>query len=175
MNAVNILLATVLTMGVAHAQPVNDAARAALPAAIRQAGVLKVATALQWPPFDFQGPDGTPQGLDIDLVRALAARLGLSPEFTDVKFPAITPAVGNGRFDIGVDEIDDTPERRQTVQLVDYYVAGVQLLVRPGGGRRSTSGTSAAIPWPSPRAADRSPWRRRRRRRARRPTSRRSP
>ncbi len=133
MTALKTLLATALTVGIAHAQPVNDAARAALPDAIRTAGVLKVATALQWPPFDFQGADGTPQGLDIDLVHAIAARLGLTAAFTDVKFPAITPAVSNGRFDIGVDEIDDTPDRRKSVQIVDYYVAGVQLLVRQGG------------------------------------------
>lgn len=126
-----LLAARLLAPNPAPAQTpgIDPAARAALPEALRQSGVLAVATALQWPPFDFTGADNKPDGLDIRLVAALAAKLGLTPKFTDVTFTALVPGVSTGRFDIGVDEIADTPERRKVVQLVPYYRAGLGVLV----------------------------------------------
>jgi polar amino acid transport system substrate-binding protein len=126
------LLAAPLAPRPAHAADIVAEARAALPAGIRDAGVLKVATSLQWPPFDFKAENGQPDGLDIRLVTLLAGKLGLKPDFTDVKFPAIVPGVANGRFDIGVDQIGVTPERLKAVDFLNYYNSGYGLLVRAG-------------------------------------------
>ncbi len=115
-----------------HAQGVNQAARAALPDKLKQSGVLEVATSLQWPPFDYKTEDGQPDGIDIRLVKAVAARLGLTVNFTDVKFPVIVPGVSTGRFDAGVDQLANTAERRKVVQFADYYRGGMGLLVRQG-------------------------------------------
>jgi len=116
----------------AAAQDADQAARAALPEAIRSAGVLNVATSLQWPPFDYKAENGQPEGIDIRIVTAVAAKLGLKPLFTDVKFPTIVPGVSSGRFDIGVDELAETPERQKIVRFVRYYKGGLGLLVRQG-------------------------------------------
>lgn len=116
----------------AAAQTVVDAARAALPDATRASGVLRVATSLQWPPFAFASPGAGPDGIDIRLVKLLAAKLGLRAEFDDIKFPSIVPGVAAGRYDIGVDEIGHTAERAKVAGFVDYYVSGYGLLVRQG-------------------------------------------
>lgn len=121
------------------AQGTDAAARAALPDKNLQSGTLDVATSLQWPPFDFKTDDGKPDGLDIRLVTAIAERLGLKPAFTDVKFPAIVPGVQTGRFDIGVDELNATTERRKIVQFVPYYRGGLGLLVRQDSNGLSVS------------------------------------
>jgi polar amino acid transport system substrate-binding protein len=127
------LLALLFAPTLAAAQSaVDPAARDALPEKLRQSGTLEIATSLQWPPFDFSGEDGAPDGLDIRLVKALAGKLGLAANFTDVKFPAIVPGVSTGRFDIGVDEIADTAERRKAAQFVRYYKGGLGLLVQQG-------------------------------------------
>lgn len=125
------LIASLVSAG-AGAQAVDPAAHAALPDKNKQSGTLEVATSLQWPPFDFRSESGEPDGIDIRLVTALAQRLGLAPKFTDVKFPAIVPGVSTGRFDIGVDQLADTPEREKVVQFVDYYASALGLLVRAG-------------------------------------------
>ncbi len=117
--------------GTPRAQAV-DAARAALSEATRSSGVLKVATSLQWPPFAFSDDSGAPDGIDIRLVKLLAGKLGLRPEFEDVKFPAIVPGVASGRYDIGVDQIGDTAERAKAVAFLDYFNSGLGLLVRKG-------------------------------------------
>jgi polar amino acid transport system substrate-binding protein len=134
-----LTLAASLLSVASWAQGVDPAARAALPDKNLQSNTLEVATSLQWPPFDFKTDDGKPDGLDIRLVTALAARLGLKPNFTDVKFPAIVPGVQTGRFDIGVDELNATPERRKIVQFVPYYRGGLGLLVRQDGRGLSVS------------------------------------
>jgi polar amino acid transport system substrate-binding protein len=132
LNLIGLALIACLASLTCQAQGIDPAARAGLPEKIKQSGVLEVATSLQWPPFDFRSKSGQPDGLDIRLVTELAKRLGVTPKFTDVKFPAIVPGVANGRFDIGVDELDDTPERQKVVQFVDYYGSGLGLLVRKG-------------------------------------------
>ncbi len=114
------------------AAKVDQAARGQLPEATRSAGVLKVATSLQWPPFGFKDEQGKPAGLDLDLMTALAARLGLKASITDIKFDSIIPSVQNGRYDVGVNELGDIPERRSVVQFVDYYTGGIGVLVPKG-------------------------------------------
>jgi polar amino acid transport system substrate-binding protein len=118
--------------GAAPATSVDVAARAQLPAAVRQSGVLTVATSYQWPPFDYLTSDGRPTGIDIQLVTDIASTLGLTPRFTNLQFPSIVPSVSDGRFDIGVNELADIPARRQVVQFVDYYDSALSVLVRKG-------------------------------------------
>lgn len=117
---------------------VNQAARSFLPTALRKSGVLKIATSLQWPPFDYQSAANRPTGLDIELETDIAKKLGLHPQFTNVAFPAIVPGVVDGRFNIGADELSDNATRRTQVQFVDYYKAGLAVLVKKG-----TTGISA--------------------------------
>ena len=133
-----ILSACLISLTV-HAQVVDSAARAALPEKNKQSGTLEVATSLQWPPFDFKSEAGVPDGIDIRLVTSLAKRLGLTAKFTDVKFPAIVPGVANGRFDIGVDQLSQTPERQKVVQFVVYFGSALGLLVRHGETRLSVN------------------------------------
>ncbi|HEY0294797.1 MAG TPA: ABC transporter substrate-binding protein [Bordetella sp.] len=111
---------------------VVEAARAALPDGIRASGVLKVATSLAWAPFAYKTEAGETAGLDIDIVNALAARLGVKPEFADLKFPTIIPGVQSGRYDIGVDQFAITPDRRKAVDFVPYITGHSGLLVRQG-------------------------------------------
>jgi polar amino acid transport system substrate-binding protein len=120
------------TYAPSRAQATVDAARAALPEAIRSAGVLKTATSYQWPPFASKGENGEPDGIDIRLIKLLSAKLGLKPVFEDMKFPAIVPSVSNGRYDVGVNQMATTPERRKVVDFVPYINTGFGLLVRRG-------------------------------------------
>src|SRR6516225_4568970 len=77
----------------AAAVEVVTQARDALPDAIKSAGVLRLATALQWPPFAYANEKGDAEGIDIDLITLLSAKLGLKLELTNLKFPAIVPGV----------------------------------------------------------------------------------
>jgi polar amino acid transport system substrate-binding protein len=103
---------------------VDSAAAAKLPAAIKSAGVIKVATDASYPPNEFFGPDNkTLVGMDIDLGKAIGEVLGVKVEFSNLGFDAILPALGN-RFDMSMSSFTDNKEREQTVDMVDYFTAG---------------------------------------------------
>src|SRR4051794_26637188 len=127
--AVFLLLAPIAARAAAQ---VAEPARAALPESVRAAGVLKVATSLQWPPYAFTSEAGMPDGIDIRLVRLLAEKLGLRAEIEDVKFPAIVPGVSSGRYDAGLNQINITAERAKIVDFVPYSQDGMGLLIRKG-------------------------------------------
>ena len=128
---VGALAMALLPVG-ARAQGTTEAAKAALPAATRASGVLRVATSLQWPPFAFTDADGKPDGIDIRLVTMLAQRLGLRADIEDTKFPTIVPGVSSGRYDAGLNQINITAERAKVVDFVPYSKDGLGLLVRRG-------------------------------------------
>ena len=133
LRAVWLGLVCLAAIGTAQAaEPVVEAARAALPATVQSAGILRVATSLQWPPYAYTAESGKPDGIDVELMTLLAEKLGLRPDIQDVKFPAIVPGVSSGRFDAGVNQINITAERAKTVDFVPYSSDGMGLLVRKG-------------------------------------------
>lgn len=107
---------------------VSTMAREQLPDDIRSAGVLKMATSTTWPPFAFV-KGNQPAGIDVGLMKAVARRLGLEPELTNVKFSAIISGVQTGRFDISANGMADSKQRRKKVNFVDYFKATNSLLV----------------------------------------------
>ncbi|GGO54923.1 amino acid ABC transporter substrate-binding protein, PAAT family [Roseovarius pacificus] len=125
-------LGLMVAAGQGFAQDVVEEARAALPAEMRESGILKVATNFSWPPFAYKDESGKETGIDIELVKLLAAKLGLEPEFEDLKFPSIIPGVSNGRYDVGVNQFGITAERQQVAQFLPYFDTGFSLLVPEG-------------------------------------------
>lgn len=111
---------------------VDTAAAALVPASIKSSGKLTFGVTSQWPPFAVKNPDGSLGGIEVDLAKQIAAKLDLTASFTDIAFPSIVPGVVSGRFDIGAAELGDTPERRAQLSFVDYYAAGMSVLVKKG-------------------------------------------
>jgi polar amino acid transport system substrate-binding protein len=101
-----------------------------IPAEIKSAGVLKLSINATFPPMEFKDPaTNTFKGLDIELVDALAAKLGLKVERTDGLFAQLIPALTTGRTDFILSGITDTPERQQSMDFVNYMRAGAMFYV----------------------------------------------
>ncbi|MBV8193757.1 MAG: ABC transporter substrate-binding protein [Alphaproteobacteria bacterium] len=132
MLAIGLFVASSTAPAMAQSVAVSESARAALPAKVRDSGELKIATALQWAPFAYRSEKDEPIGIDIGLMKALAAKLGLKPVFDDLKFPAIVPGVSTGRYQVGVDQISMSPERLAAVDMVPYFDTGSSVLVPTG-------------------------------------------
>jgi polar amino acid transport system substrate-binding protein len=103
-----------------------------LPAKIREAGVVAVAANAAYPPFAFIDGSGESSGVEPDLMRAIAAKLGIRAVFTSLEFVTIMPSIQAGRFDIGLGGFFDTPARREVARFVDYMYAVDGLLAREG-------------------------------------------
>lgn len=102
--------------GVVLTQKLADA----LPAFIKDAGVLKIATDLT-PPISFHDDAGNLVGIDADIAAALGVILGIEVQMTDVGAgAAIVPSILSKRFDMSISGINDDVELEKQVDVIDY-------------------------------------------------------
>ena len=92
--------------------------------------VLKVATDATFMPFEYFA-DGKMTGFDIELVEAMAAKMGKKVEWTNIDFKGLIPGLQAKRFDMAVSAIYITEERRKVVDFsAPYYPGGLVILVK---------------------------------------------
>nr|WP_228814995.1 ABC transporter substrate-binding protein/permease [Nocardia otitidiscaviarum] len=94
-------------------------------------GKLSVGTLSDAPPSICVNSQGAFTGFDNELLRAVAAKLGLQIEFTGTEFAGLLAQVANGRFDVGSSNITTTDARRQLVGFTNGYDFGYFSLVVP--------------------------------------------
>lgn len=106
------------------------AARALLPASIRDAGVIKVGASTVYAPHSFF-KEGTTEftGYEIELFNDVAAILGVTPEYTEAPFQQLIAGVKSGRSDVSLGDLGDNDLRRQEVDFIDHTRLTFQLLI----------------------------------------------
>lgn len=94
-----------------------------LPAAIAQSGKIRIGTSPDFPPMEFKDPKNTAVtiGADIDLMNALAAKLGVKVEVVESPFDQLLNSVATGRVDVVMSGISDTLDRQKSATFVDYF------------------------------------------------------
>ena len=92
-------------------------------------------------PILFPNPTtGRPQGLDVDLARALGKRLDVAITFKGIEhFTHSLRDVKNRQVDIGMSVLRDLSEGRKVVDYIDYLRPGTVLLVPKGNPGRLRS------------------------------------
>ncbi|WP_223162909.1 transporter substrate-binding domain-containing protein [Roseivivax sediminis] len=104
-----------------------------VPEKIAERGILVGGADNAYAPWEFlAGDDGqSPQGIDIDVGRAIAKTLGLEYESRTAAFPSILPALGS-KYDIGLNAFSITNERMKVVNFVSYSDTQGLWVVRAG-------------------------------------------
>jgi polar amino acid transport system substrate-binding protein len=105
---------------------VDEASVALLPDDIKDAGKLVIGTDPNYAPNEYKDPDGKPIGWEIDLIDAMAAKLGLETEYKSSQFDNIIPSIVGNKLDFGLSSFTDTVEREEKVDFINYYTAGIQ-------------------------------------------------
>ncbi len=91
-------------------------------------GVLTMATNAAFPPYEYiEGSEIV--GIDADIAKAIADKLGLKLEIVDMEFDSIIEAVKSGKADIGLAGMTVTDERKEDVDFTDSYATGVQVII----------------------------------------------
>jgi len=88
---------------------------------ITEAGDLRVATVGDYPPFNFVNDAGELAGFDVDVARALCARMGVTCELVRHPWAELIPGLRAGRFDAVAASMSITAERRQLVSFTNRY------------------------------------------------------
>ncbi|MFC0096903.1 ABC transporter substrate-binding protein [Micromonospora marina] len=126
-GAAALLAATALT-----ACGGDDTAAADNPYGLLQPGVIRAGTLTDAPPNVFL-KDGKFTGFDNELLRAVAAKLGLKVEFVGTDFSGLLAQVNSGKFDVGSSSITITEARKKTVDFGNGYDFGYFGLDVPAG------------------------------------------
>jgi polar amino acid transport system substrate-binding protein len=104
----------------------KDATAAGMvPDAIAKSGKLVIGTDAAYPPNEYKDESGNPIGWGIEISSAIAAKLGLKPNYQISKFDNIIPSITGGKVDIGESSFTDNVEREKQVDFVNYYTAGI--------------------------------------------------
>ena len=97
---------------------------------IKSKGVLVVGTKADYRPFGFIDPSGKIVGFEPDLAADVAKRLGVKLELVPVVSSNRIQFLQQGKIDLMIATLSDTPERRKIIDIVDpnYYGAGLNVL-----------------------------------------------
>lgn len=91
-------------------------------------GVLTMATNAYFPPYEFyEGSEIV--GIDAEIAKAVAEKLGLKLVIEDMEFGSIIIAVTQGRADMGLAGMTVSEERLESVNFSDSYATGVQVVI----------------------------------------------
>lgn len=118
------LLASVIAAGLTGLGP-------SAPPVAAQDEPLVFCSDLAFPPMEFL-EGSKPVGADIDIGTEVGKRIGREVEFTNVGFDGIIAALQSDVCDAIISGMNNTPERAEQVDFVNYLNVGQSLVVRTG-------------------------------------------
>jgi len=102
---------------------------------VQTAGVLRVATSADYPPFAYQNRDYMIDGFDPALIREIGNKLGVQVQITDYAFEGLGGALQTGQADVAIAAISTTVARGEYVDFSNvYYVGKDGVLARADSG-----------------------------------------
>lgn len=103
-----------------------------LPAAVKEAGVLRFGVKCDSPPFGATGTDGKPVGIEIEMANAIAA-YGFGEdghaELTCVSSDARIPMLDSKRIDLILATLGKFPAREEVIDFSDVYFWGTSNVI----------------------------------------------
>ncbi|SAL70886.1 extracellular solute-binding protein [Caballeronia udeis] len=86
---------------------------------------LIAGTTPKYPPFESKDPETDKMiGFDIDIVEAIAAKMGSKVEWQETNFDQLLSSITTQRTDLIVGGMADTPEREASISFLDYLKLG---------------------------------------------------
>lgn len=139
LRLLGVLLALLLTAGAcgddddgADAGGTGDDTSEAADLDLVEDGKLTVCSDIPYAPFEFE-EGGELKGVDIDLMKAVADKLGLEAEFRDTDFDGIFAALAAGNCDVIASSVSITDEREEENDFTEgYFEINQSMLVRKG-------------------------------------------
>ncbi|MVN85242.1 transporter substrate-binding domain-containing protein [Deinococcus sp. HMF7620] len=108
-------------------------AHAAAPSTLTK-GVLKIGMEGTYAPFTYKDDKGQLTGFDVDIAKAVAAKLGLKPEFVLTEWSGILAGLQANKYDVIVNQVGITAERQKTIGFsAPYAYSSPQIIVKRAG------------------------------------------
>lgn len=109
-------------------------------AEVKREGVLVVGTEGTYKPFTFhENGTGELTGYDVEVVKAVADRLGVDVKFEETQWDAIFAGLEAGRFDVIANQVSINDEREATYDFSSPYTVSPGVIVVKAGDDSITS------------------------------------
>jgi L-cystine transport system substrate-binding protein len=117
----------------AHAEDLLDQVKAR--------GTLRIGLEGTFPPFNSKDTKTSQLvGFDVDIAKAVAAKLGVKPEFITTEWSGIIAGLQAGKFDVIVNQVGVTDARKQVLDFSPAYTySGAELIQRKNDDRQFKS------------------------------------
>ena len=109
----------------------QDAAADAQQPAETTGGTLRMGTNATFPPYESVDDNNNVVGIDADIAAAVAEKLGMQLEITNMEFDSLIPALNADQIDIIFAGMTITEERKESVDFSDSYATGIQSIIVP--------------------------------------------
>jgi polar amino acid transport system substrate-binding protein len=107
---------------------------------IKARGYVRIGVSLGGEPVGFRNASNEPVGYDVDVARALAAKLGVPVRFSDVSSDARISMLRSGQLDLVVANVSITPQRARVVDFsIPYNAAGLRVIAQKSAKVRTLS------------------------------------
>ena len=100
---------------------------------IKENGKIVVGLDDNYPPAGFRDEKGELVGVDIDLAKEAAKRLGVEAEFKPVQWDGVLMNLKNGDIDLIWNALGITPERQKEIGFTDVYMEDRNIVVVKSG------------------------------------------
>ena len=95
-------------------------------------GVLSIGMEMTYPPMEYWAEDGkTPLGFDVELGKAIAAKMGLKPDFVDTSWDGIFAGVNANKYDCIISAVTIYPARLEAHNFSKPYISNTIAMVLP--------------------------------------------
>jgi polar amino acid transport system substrate-binding protein len=125
------LVVALLVATAAHADTLSD---------IQKRGELRWGGDIQGgEPYVYEDPKepGKLIGFEVEIADGVARRLGVKARFVQINWSSLVPALERGDFDVGLNGVEATAQRRERLRLSrPYYIYAETLAVRRGSPLR---------------------------------------
>src|SRR6476660_9863615 len=120
-SVLTVLITTLLTAVLAACSTTGSSGGSELQA-VKDAGVLKVGTEGTYAPFSYHDPKTNAlTGYDVEVAKAVAAKLGVKVEYVETPWDAIFAGLAADRYDVVVNQVTKNPERAGLYGLSSTY------------------------------------------------------
>lgn len=110
-----------------------------LPADVQEAGKIVIGSSIDYPPFEYYAEDGkTLKGFETELAAELEKQLGVKFDWQNASFDTLFTALRSGRYDIVYGATNDTLEREQLFDFVDYLQSSQGFVTKAGNPEKIT-------------------------------------
>ncbi len=94
---------------------------------------LVMATNAEFPPYEYIDGDKY-YGIDVEVAKIIADKLGYDLKIENVAFDSIIPGVQNSKYDMGMAGMTVTEDRLKSVDFSTSYATGIQVVIVKEGG-----------------------------------------